>query len=492
MFFKKDEKVFSLSGTSSIVLTHDISRLWSEFYSYLLIAGFYREGEPCGEDRLSIRPTLISDSQFAFTEAAYNPKLGKLITTGLTQRFHALLNHSDLTESERNLLGDLNGLFSPEIKSYYKLSANQIHSVALARNFSTNDAVIAHYVAQTYGQVDFLSETELPRLYISLFGNIHLSSEDTIKVTAPALLYASISEEHTRVTALWSFLSTLIDGLSEFEYPGNVLSDMFGSFLFITNTSDWQKNLTIPKVSASLYMEALLGGNVARSGSVPARFYQMFLYGHQGNIDISRRVLLNVLLDLMVKKVGNTHRSHMFPSGSIYRKLSDTSRIYGREPRRSFILDYALEALDETPSLKDDVAEPTDSLKDKESGDSSDTPLPDDEDEGTTRLPSTESGGFDPSVSRPTSPLAELSAEDTIGLISFDKTGEGVDEDLYRMAVVALNDRFKSDSSISVAADVKDALNFWVNGYLYRTAISATKEQIVSLKLQKFLKTVSI
>jgi hypothetical protein len=82
--------------------------------------------------------------------------------------------------------------------------------------------------------------------------------------------------------------------------------------------------------------------------------------------------------------------------------------------------------------------------------------------------------------------------EDTIGLISFDKTGEGVNEDLYRMAVVALNDRFKSDDSISIAADVKDALNFWVNGYLYRTAIAATKERIVSLKLQSFLKDVSI
>jgi hypothetical protein len=489
MFFRKDEKVFSLSGTSSIVLTHDISRLWSEFYSYLLIAGFYQEGEPCGEDSFRIRTTLISDPQFQFTDAAYDPKIGKMIAVGLTSRFNALVNHRDVTDSERNLLGDLNGLFSPETKTYYRLSAEQIHAVAIARNFVNDDLAIAHYVAQTYGQVDFLNDATLPRLYISLFGNIHLSNDDKILVTKPSLIYNSLGEDRIHVTALWSFFSTLTEGLSEFDYPANVMCDMLSSFLFVSNNSDAQKNLTVPKVAASLYMESLTGVSVVSRNALPARFYQVFLYGHQGNIDISRKALLNVLLDVMVKKMGDTRRSHMFPSGSIYRKLGEMQRVYGREPRRSYILDYALEALDEIPSLKED---PADSAEPVEEEDNPSTPTPLDKDEDTKRLPSTKSGGFDPSVSHPSSPLEVMDDEDTIGLISFDKTGEGVNEDLYRMAVVALNDRFKSDDSISVAADVKDALNFWVNGYLYRTAISATKERIVSLKLQVFLKNISI
>lgn len=481
MFFQKDEKVFSLSGTSSIVLTHDISRVWSEFYAYLLVAGLYLEGEPNGENMLSITPTLISDQGFRFSDGAYNPKIGNMISTGLAQRFNVLLNHRDLTPKEKNLLGDLNGLFVPAIKSYYNLSAKDIYSVAVSRNFSKDDLVIAHYVAQTFGQTDFLSEASLPRLYLSLFGNIHLSKEDMVTVSKPSLLFASMLEkEKIRVTALWSLLSTMTDGLTEFDYPGNVVVDMLSTFMFITNNFDSQKNLTVPQVAVSLYMETMLGGRVGYRGSMSSRFYQVFLYKHQGDIDISRKALLNVLLDLMVKKMGDTCRDHMFPSGSIYRKLVDMRRVYGREPRRSYILDYALEALDDTP------------LEDNGEEDIPPTSPPTEKLEDTKPVPSTEPGGFDPSVSHPSSPLEELDTEDTIDLISFDKSGEGVNEDLYRMAVVALNDRLKSDSSISVAADVKDALNFWVNGYMYRAAISATKEKIVSLKLQSFLKNVSI
>lgn len=489
MFFKKDEKVFSLSGTSSVVLTHDISRLWSEFFSYLLIAGFYREGEPCGPNKLSISPTLISDKNFSFTEAAYSPILGKMISQGLTQRFTALLNHRDLTSNERNLLGELNGIFTTESKSYYRLSARAVYAVALSRSFTPADTVIAHYVAQTFGQVDFLGDAVLPRIYISLFGNIHLSNGDAIKVTAPTLIYGSMDSSGHRVTALFSFLSTLVDGLIEFDYPGNVLADMIGSYMFVTNNSDWQKNLPITRVATSLYMEALTSVSLFNNRSIPARFYQVFLYGHQGNIDISRIDLFNVILDLMVKKMGNTRRDHLFPSGSIYHKLSGITRIYGREPRRSYLLDYALEALDDNPNSDEEVDEPSDKSENKKKAISK-TPDSPELKQDVERLPSVDDGGFDPSVSRPPNPHQELGDEDTIDLISFDKTGEGVDEDLYRMAVVALNDRLKTDNSINVAADIKDALNFWVNGYLYRTAIAATKEQISSLGLQSYLKNI--
>ena len=80
--------------------------------------------------------------------------------------------------------------------------------------------------------------------------------------------------------------------------------------------------------------------------------------------------------------------------------------------------------------------------------------------------------------------------KNNIGIISFDRTGENVDDDLYRSAVVALNDRLRADDKITISADVRDALDYWVNGYLYLAAISSTKEQINTLGLQQFLKNI--
>ena len=84
-----------------------------------------------------------------------------------------------------------------------------------------------------------------------------------------------------------------------------------------------------------------------------------------------------------------------------------------------------------------------------------------------------------------------MSLEDSIGQISFDKTGEGLPEDLYRQSIVALNLRLKNDDSVSVSADAKNTLNQWVNGMIYRAAVSATKNLIASLGLQSFLNDVA-
>lgn len=495
MFFRKEEKVFSLSGTSSIVPTQDISRLWSEFYAYLLVSGFYLEGDPCGRDALNIVRGNMSEPGFRFTEGAYNPKLGTMLANGLRQRFLALMNHQDTSTQEKGLLSDIGGMFAND-RSFYKLSATDLYGVALKRNFGPDDLVIAHYVAHTFGQTNFLPDATLPRLYLSLFGNIHLSHDDKILVTAPELLFGSkFGDVPTTVTALWSHMSSLTSGLMEFDYPGNLMADMLGSFMFIANNDCDQPVLTVPRMAATLYMEGITSVKRGDSYSIPARFYQMFLYGHFGNIDISRKVLFTGVLDLMVKKTGDTRRDHLFPFGSVYNKLNDSSRVYGREPRRSYILEYAIEALDSTPPSDDAEDQPPqdDDIPASNETNTHSSPASPEEKSGTTQEPSTADGGFDPSVQHPTTPIGGLvEDEDTIDLISFDKTGEGVNEDLYRRAVIALNDRLSSDDSINVAADVKDALNHWVNGYIYRAAISVTKEKIASLGLQDYLKTVSI
>lgn len=484
MIFRKDERVFSLGATSDVMLTHDISRLWYEFYSYLLVAGFYQEGEPDVKSGIVRHMTMISDPDFGFTEACYAPQLGRMLSRGLQQRFIALMNHKDLTAEEQDLLGDMNGLFAHEYATYKKLSAKKIYGVAEKRDLDEAYKAIAHHVAMTFGQQDYLSEAEVPRLYISMFGNIHLCADDKVLVTAPLMPYGSIAETGHRVTALWAFLSTQLDTLTAFEVPGEVLGDMLGSYAFLANTQDWQKTISVPRLANALRIR-MISAIDQHPRHIASYFYQKFLYGHVGNIDISRSALLSILLDHMVKKMGQTRHDHMFASGSLYNRLVTSQRLHDKEPRRNYMLDYALEALDEIPEETEESDELEDSIDDSQ-------PKAEASKEQTVRDPSTATGGYDPSAPTPPGPAAETEdEEDTIGLISFDKTGEGVDEDLYRSAVVALNDRLKNDDTLKVTADVKDALNYWVNGYLYLTAISATKEQIASLGLQSYLKNVS-
>lgn len=503
MYFRKDEKVFSLGGTSGVILRTDIRSLWSEFFCYLLVSGFYLEGESDQDASVHLWMKSISDERFGFGEGCYNSKIGRLLSRGLRDRFIALRAHYDLKDNERDLLADLDGIFADNAATYSYLSGKKILGVAITRELSQDMITVANYVAVTFGQRDFPSETMLPRLYLSMFGNIHLSKEDSLKVSAPELIFGSRTKRGDKVTALWSFLSSQIDSLAEFYNPGSVVCEMLQTYSFLASTDEWDKVVTMPRASAALYLQSVMNGDKPSLGlntiSITSRFYQHFLYGKIGTIKIIRQPLFTYILNLMVKKKGkDTPLDHIFPYTTIYRRLMESSTIYGKEPRRSAILDYALEALDsdlesadsEKTSSEDEIEEEitTDEV-DTSENESDDLVIPE---EDPTMDPSTEDGGFDPSMPPPAIPAAApVMDEDTIDLISFDKTGEGVDEDLYRSAVIALNDRLKSDDSVPVSADVKEALNYWVNGFLYRTAITATKDQIASLGLQQYLKCVS-
>jgi hypothetical protein len=188
----------------------------------------------------------------------------------------------------------------------------------------------------------------------------------------------------------------------------------------------------------------------------------------------------------MVKMMGEVHLSCIVPPTSIYQKILTSSVIRRREHKRSVLLNYALEALDSDTETSGDEK---DSSMDSEVDPSEDTTDDISSKKKVQTDPSVEDGGNDPTLPDPAVPAVSPGmTEDTIELISFNKTGEGLEEDLYRSAVVVLNDKLKSDDEIAIDAEVKDALDHWVNGYLYRAAISVTKERIKRFGLQKYLK----
>jgi hypothetical protein len=463
MAFFKDEKKFSLSKTLGYVPYGDITQLFSEFYCYLLVAGLYREGE----STKGIRSTVDSlfEKGFYIPNGNYRLGLSTMISKGLKERFDALWNHRDVNSDEKALLMQLAYLFTEDRNNFAQLTARDIVNVAHRRSFSDDMVTIARYVAVGFGQRhDVADEAKAVRkLYISVFGDIHLSKDETLTLTAPRIIYKQAA--HT--TALWPILSAQIDDLvsSQSYYPGHALCIRLQDFAFLTDTPDFNKEIALPTYANILYLQVLLGIEGNNPVSLSAMFYRDFLYKTNDTVTIGRKDLLDAIIDLMMEKMKETHLSHLFAPDSVYQKITTTTTLRGNAPKRPSLLSFALESLDASAEDDSDIA----------GDDLPADPLPDDESDTTTLPPaqSSDSVGQD---------------KDTIDLISFDTSGEGVNEDLYRSAVVALNDRLRSDDTLPVSADDKRQLAFWVNGYLYRTAIAETQDLIASLKLQKYVK----
>lgn len=488
MYFTKDEKVFSLTGTADVVQRTDIKSLWEEFFSYLLISGFYAESSG-GADDVHCEYQNISNSQFEVPGGVYSWKILQIISKGLHMRFMALNAHPHLNETEREVLRQLDGIYSDKNCSYFQLSASRMIGIALTRGLTDNMLIIARYTAAMFGQQDFPGTVKLPGLYLSIFGNLHLSKNEYDQVTLgePELKYGQKLTDDSKVTPMWAFLSAQLDHLTTTTYPGDSLCDMIAGYSLICQSAEWNKSRPMPLIVIGMRNAQRTGITLGNTSSIVSQWYQTFLYGYVGNINIIRQSVFIYILNLMVKKMDETHLSHLFSSESPYRTLRHSSTIRGKEPQTSALLEYALEALDsDLEPTKSNKKSPSESKQTD-----SDTP-PESEELDPEQDPSTEDGGYDPSVPPPAVPsTVPVMDKDTIDLISFDKTGEGVEEDLYRSAVVSLNDRIQSDDSVPVSAFVKDSLAYWVNGFLYRTAISATKDQIATLKLDQYLKNVS-
>lgn len=485
VIFCKDQRVFSLSGTSDVVLYGDLKSLWSEFFCYLLIAGLFKEGESVNS--LTRTDNFISNKEFSLYNNSYNYKLGSLIAKGLHDRYMAIKSNPYTNENEKSLLDELNGLFCPEDRTYINLSASRLFGVALARQLDADMVTIARYVSVMYGQHSFPNDTYLNKLYISLFGNIHLVNEkyeDKIKVTEPIIKYGQVINKGCAVSPMFAMLSSMVSGYSELNNGGQVFIGDLSGYLFLSKSDIWESSVPLPKAVSAANVAIKTGVDGSSTFSLVGNFYHSFLYGSLSDIDIIRHSVFLFILHHMVKMMGESHHNYIIPPTSIYRKIINNSTISGGfNAKRSVLLSYALEALEPNPKSPDSEE------KDSSASSKEDEDIPSDEDDPETD-PSTEDGGYDPGTPPPAVPTAvPRMAKDTIELISFDKTGEGVEEDLYRTAVVVLNNRIKEDDSVEVSADIKDSLNQWVNGYLYRSAISATKDRIKALKLEKYLKT---
>ena len=486
MFFIHDEKVFSLSKTAGIVPFDDIKKLFEELFCYLVIAGLFDEGSPDIKNIsfMSPRDNFSADG-FDLGINGYNYYLGNHIARGLKDRIGALYNHPDLNDQEIITLRRIDSLFNDRDKPFVYLKGSEFTNIGIRRDFDNDMQIVAHYAARMFGQSDFPQSKKVPKIYISIFGNIHLSEDFFITLNDPKLIYGTRYDGGEKVTALWALISSAIDSIVEDGSPGYYLGDWLASLSFFISgyRFDWNKDISVPRWASALS----LSGSTESKGYVTTPIittaYNEFMYGtifdNIGSINILRFCFLRYIVDLMMEQIDVNDRQHLFPEHSCFRRLLFNETIKINKTKTPSILTYALEALDgEDESNKDKEPEdtPPDDAPDK---DASDTSTPANEEDDVTS----------PSDADPDQP-APAKEVNTIGLISFDKTAEGIDEDLYRQAVVALNDRIQKHDDIVISTETKAALKYWVNGLLYRTAISCTKEQIEILGLQQYLKNV--
>lgn len=498
MLFLEEEKIFSLFKTTASLPRNDIKALLEELYCYLLIAGLFREGE--GRDGVHFKLGRISSDEFVIPSASYAQSLGPVITKGVVDRFSSLIKSPMISDVERDVLRSIDGIFTDDPQLFHSLKGSDLYGIAVAREFSADMMVIARYVAVMFGQSNYPVAKYVPRVYLSAFGNIHMvkpkpldgktdlayHAQDLVHLDIPLLRYGSKSKEGDVVTALWSLLSAQIHSLADAEMPGELLGDTLSSMMFFGGSDEFEKLVPAPRYASSLYMQRRIGMDGCNKVSLSAGFYKQFLYGSTEVTSVSRKGLLETIINLMMEKMGETHLDHLFFPNSYYRKLVDSSVLYTKTIARPALFQFALETL--KADLKDDSLDldtPTDTSSANATQDE-ELVIPQEEDPFGDDSPADE-GGYDPSMPPPAQPAMD---KNTIDLLSFDKSGESVNEDLYRAAVVALNARLRSDDTLPVDAEARDKLDQWVNGWLYRTAISATKDLITFLHLQQHLKNI--
>lgn len=492
MYFCKDEKVFSLAGTCGVVQRTNLTSLWEEFFSYLVVAGFYVEGTQGNVyEQNSLR---LSSEGFLFPCGVYQDKFGRLLSQGLKERYRALLNHGDVNTKERTFLENVEDLFDIASRGYAQITGQQFIQIADARGFSEDMTAVARYAGAMYGQKSFGEDTMVPRLYLSLFGNIHLSKEDSFLLTKPEWTYGSKDASGCVITPLFALLSAQVSAFATFDNPGEVLCEVAGTYSLLRNHTNYFDQLPLPAAATACYVANTLGYGAAYGpANISRLFYQNFLLGGLRVTKLTSRPLLYALIDLMGKTADGETPSELLLPTSCYKQLFQLCGGPGQLRRQSY-LESALEALDSDPDL--DEEDPEGPTEDSPEPPTAQEPEAVDDtvtnsDEDPEPDPLTDTNGYDPAVPAPAVPAGTPSMEkDSIGLISFDKTGEGIDEDLYRRVVVALNDKIQSDDSVPVTARAKEILNFWVNGYLYRANISATKDRIASLGLEEHLKNI--
>lgn len=496
MFFKSETKVFSLEQTSNDGPSGRVSELFEELFCYLLLYGLYREEVDfiSNDSRYTVTGNNV-DATMAYT---YNMRLGSLIGNGFSLRLSMLHRNPHLNDREQRFCRALDQLFQPDQSRYYDIDGMLFLDIAKTYQFCDAMTAIAHYAAVAFGQRYDPAPAQLPKLSISAFGNIHLDSDCPVQVSVPLLRYGAILERGDRVTALWALMSAQIDDLLTREYPGEALLDQVAQFTFATDSMP-PMALTIPRYAVSLKMQAMTDIPDRITPFAISAFYKRFLYGADYRLSILHREQLDFIFNVMMVRSGISPADHLLYPDSCYGKLCYVTSVTGKTRALPTVIRYALESLDASPpddGLNDSSQASGDADEDPDAA-SADTDAPPTDDDASAsdsndlssvdgEMPS--DSGAD-GVSPDGTPASGPEEEDA--LISFRTGGEGVNADLYRAAVIALNDRLQKDDSVPVSSDVKEALRHWVNGFLYRTSFDTTVARIASLKLQSYVKYVS-
>lgn len=489
MYFDREEKVFSLAGTASALQRTNLALTWQEFFGYLIVAGLYLEGRshPNNSDLAK-----LSQPKFELPYVqTYAFNFSRTIAKGLSERWYVLHEANETSDEERGLLEDMVELFLTEGKSFKLMKAGTFLKIAAARELSPAGMVFAHYASIMFGQTEFAEPTKIPKLYISRFGNIHLSKSDEVTFGSPALVYGSSGPNQEKVTALWALFSAIKGTVEEYELAPDQLFFWLSQLAFLSEDAcNWDARITFPQAAAAASAAATLGLCGTQYNQVVTKFYHSLVWRGEGKTTILNWTLFKHCLNLMIPE-GCTSEQLADFSSSEYKSLlnptvsSSTASSY----RDGF--DLALEALDATPVEEEENKKELTTSMGSDSKESAEDEVvaPDSDPEHDVTAPA--DGESDPAVPPPAPTQGDVGEKDTIGLISFDTTGEGIDADLYRSAVLALRERLQSDDSVPVTAEIKDSLNYWVNSFLYRASISATQTQIETLGLQRYLKNVA-
>lgn len=493
MFFTNQEKIFSLRKTVAALPRHDLTKLWEEFYCYLLVSGIFSEASV--QDGLYQDMVPISDKEFYLESKSYHNGIGSQLSKGLQDRYYAILKHEDTNERDRFFLKKIDYIFTKEKGYYSDLTGKDLYATALVKNFSEDMLTVAHYVAVSFGQKSYPESSLLNKLYFSVFGNIHLSKNIKHLVNQPELVYASNTKSGDRVTPLFALASSQLNHfVNETNFSGDALCDYLSGFNFISDPYYKRQVTTIPAQASINTMSNVIGVNEFIPIELSRNFYRNFFYGSLNEIKILRIGVLIDILNIMMKKMGETQLRHLFNVDSSQALLTNRTKFNSRISKSPSLFTFALEALEAQENQEEAVSPSDKTLEEKSSEETDlniDQELEDDVDEDNPDIvedPQTSPGGYDPTNVPSNDPVGKTTDNDSIGLISLDKSGEGVDDDLYRSAVVSLNDRLKQDENLAIEQDIKDALDYWVNGFLYKASIQATKDYIASLKLAQYLK----
>lgn len=513
MYIVKEDKVFSLRKTSGAIVRGNLTQLWGEFFCYLFVGGIYAEGACESRYCLPMENRIGKDS-FFIPSYGYSGRIGDLISKGLSDRYNAIVAHPKTTDVDLKLLSTLTSVFDQPRGALDQTSAKQVYVIAKAKGLDDDMLVVAHYVSVMFGTKDFLPTETLPFISVNVFGNIYLSSRDSVVVTEPSLVFDTIVSD-TRVSPLFALVSSFAASLKDRIDPdseeaktngtrptGNPV-ELFGHYL-ILGTEELKRSyrtpcaITIPRAANIAEITYTLGLDTTKLPEPASLFYHKLFANSLQDTIVANQRLYAYIVDLMVIKsdnwLGNTDQD--WDIAQCIDRLRST--FLGRKtPVRPYVVEYAVEALEagnDTDTPSEDEAADDESDAESNNDDENEPKGTDDglekPDPDTEQDPETEDNSYDPAVAPP--PADPNTQENTIGLISFDKTGEGVTEDLYRDAVVVLNNRLQNDETVPVDADTKEALNQWVNRFLYRAAIDVTKDRITTLGLEDYIKCVSV